>query len=45
MKKKIRCSNCGKFIGKIGVLSPNSNAKKRNMCLECVKKVVLKEEK
>src|SRR3990167_2227986 len=32
------CTNCGQEIGKIGVLSPTTDPKKRNQCLNCAEK-------
>ncbi len=33
-----KCTNCNKDIGKIGVMSPTLNKKRRNLCITCAKK-------
>ena len=38
-RKTYRCSNCGKEIIKVGIMSPTLNEKQRNMCISCVKKL------
>jgi DNA-directed RNA polymerase subunit RPC12/RpoP len=37
--KIILCTNCGKEIKRIGVMSPTLNAKRRCMCMACSKKI------
>ena len=38
MKPKTLCSNCGKPIGKIGVMSPTIDEMRRQQCVECADK-------
>ncbi len=38
--KKFICTNCGRPIGKIGILCPSTNPKIRNMCLSCAEKMI-----
>ena len=37
--KIILCTNCGKEIKRIGVMSPTLKKKERNMCMNCAKKI------
>ena len=37
--KIILCTNCGKEIKRIGVMSPTLNKKRRCMCIDCAKKI------
>ena len=39
MQNKIKCTNCGKEIKGVGVMSPTLNAKRRCMCMSCAKQV------
>lgn len=39
-KPKNLCTNCGKPIGKVGVMMPTINPKLRQMCLNCADKIL-----